>query len=477
MSNHSVASNSRSLSAHVTGVPSGYQQSDCGIIPIDWECRSVASMGSVVAGKALAVSGPGTQRPYLRTKNVFDGRIDLSDVLTMPMTDSQFAVYELHAGDVLLNEGQSLELVGRCSIYHGEYGEPCAIQNQLIRFRARQDVSAEYATHLFRHCQKTGAFAQIALQTTSIAHLGVGRFERLLLPWPSKYDEQRAIAAALSDMDELIGALDKLIAKKRAIKLATMQQLLTGKTRLPGCQKSNGFKSTEVGLVPEDWDVVQIESVISDISMGPFGSDITVSNFVSEGVPVLSGANIGTDCLVDVFQNYVSKAKAKSLKKAVATRGDIVVTHRGTLGQIAYIPEDSQFEEYVISQSQFRVRFAEQFCIPCWPVLYLRSHKGAVALLGGKGHSGVPAIAQATTTFRNLHMPLPKLEEQRVIANVLADMDVEIAALEQRRDKTKAIKQGMMQSLLTGRIRLVHVEAVKPEVVMALDCQKDEGNA
>jgi type I restriction enzyme S subunit len=90
----------------------------------------------------------------------------------------------MRSGDVLLNEGQSLELVGRCAIYQDEYPEPCAIQNQLLRFRAHEGVSAVFASYLFRYCQQTGVFARIALQTTSIAHLGGSRFEKLRLAWP-----------------------------------------------------------------------------------------------------------------------------------------------------------------------------------------------------------------------------------------------------------------------------------------------------
>src|SRR5215210_6350684 len=146
-------------------VPPGYRQTEVGVIPEDWELLPIGSMGEIVAGKALAAKAPGRQRPYLRTKNVFDGRIDINDVLSMPMTDAEFARYELHDGDVLLNEGQTLELVGRCSIYRGEFPEPCAIQNQLIRFRARSGVSPTFAAHLFRYSQKTGVFARIALQT------------------------------------------------------------------------------------------------------------------------------------------------------------------------------------------------------------------------------------------------------------------------------------------------------------------------
>jgi type I restriction enzyme S subunit len=214
-------------------VKPGYKRTEVGVIPKEWEVCPVRQKGEVLTGKALAVNAPGAQRPYLRTKNVFDGRIDIGDVLTMPMTDEQFAQFRIRNGDVLLNEGQSLELVGRCAIYQDEYPEPCAIQNALLRFRARAGVSEKFASYLFRHCQQTGVFARIALQTTSVAHLGGSRFERLCLSWPTE-EEQRAIATALSDVDGLLGGLDRLIAKKRDLKQAAMQQLLTAQTRLPG---------------------------------------------------------------------------------------------------------------------------------------------------------------------------------------------------------------------------------------------------
>ena len=214
-------------------VKPGYKQTEVGVIPEEWEVCPVRQKGEVVTGKALAVNAPGPQRPYLRTKNVFDGQIDIDDVLTMPMTEEQFAQFRVRNGDVLLNEGQSIELVGRCAMYQDEYPELCAIQNALLRFRARTGVSEKFASYLFRHCQHTGVFARIALQTTSVAHLGGSRFERLRLAWPTE-PEQRAIATALSDVDGMLGGLDRLIAKKRDLKQAAMQQLLTGQTRLPG---------------------------------------------------------------------------------------------------------------------------------------------------------------------------------------------------------------------------------------------------
>lgn len=197
-----------------------------------WETRRVAEMGDVLAGKALNVHGRGRLRPYLRTKNVLDGRIDIQDVLEMPMTDAEFEQFRLLEGDVLLNEGQSIELVGRCSMYRGELGTPCAMQNQLLRFRARQHTSSQFAEHLFRYCQHTGSFSAIATQTTSVAHLGSSRFSNLQLRWPYDLAEQSAIAAVLSDMDAEIAALEQRRDKTRLLKQGMMQELLTGRTRL-----------------------------------------------------------------------------------------------------------------------------------------------------------------------------------------------------------------------------------------------------
>ncbi|MFU1518631.1 restriction endonuclease subunit S [Vreelandella alkaliphila] len=214
-----------------------------------------------------------------------------------------------------------------------------------------------------------------------------------------------------------------------------------------------GYKQTEVGVIPEDWKEVSVAEILTEISMGPFGSDIKVSNFVPAGVPVLNGANVSTHKLKDNFSNFVTEEKAKALKKAVASRGDIVVTHRGTIGQISYIPNNSLFEKYVISQSQFRARFNSK-TLPIWVVLYFLSPRGAQRLLEGKGHTGVPAIAQATTTFRKLKLPLPGIKEQTAIANALSDVDALISELEKLIAKKQAIKTATMQQLLTGRTRL-----------------------
>jgi type I restriction enzyme S subunit len=190
-----------------------------------WEEKRVDERGNVLAGKALAATAPGTMRPYLRTKNVLDGTIDLSDVLTMPMTDAEFSRFEVLDRDVLLNEGQSLELVGRTSIYRGEFRQRCAMQNQLLRFRAFASTCPEFAAQAFRKCQKDGTFASIATKTTSVAHLGSSRFSMLELTWPPSLAEQQRIAAFLSSLDEQIAENANKIEGLKTHKKGLMQQL------------------------------------------------------------------------------------------------------------------------------------------------------------------------------------------------------------------------------------------------------------
>lgn len=191
----------------------------------EWVAKRVAEWGDVLAGKALAVDAPGPLRPYLRTKNVLDGAIDLSDVLTMPMTDAEFSRFEILDGDVLLNEGQSLGLVGRTSIYRGEFGQRCAMQNQLLRFRAFPSTCPEFASQAFRQCQKDGTFASIATQTTSVAHLGSSRFSALELTWPCTLPEQQCIAECLGSLDARIAAETEKLEALKTHKKGLMQQL------------------------------------------------------------------------------------------------------------------------------------------------------------------------------------------------------------------------------------------------------------
>lgn len=162
----------------------------------------------------------------------------------------------------------------------------------------------------------------------------------------------------------------------------------------------------------------KIKDLINEISMGPFGSNIKVECFVESGIPVLNGSNLTGFALNDNSFRYVTPEKADSLGKANAYRGDIVITHRGTLGQIVFIPENSKYSCYVISQSQFRVKCNEKI-LPEYLVYYFHTNAGQHKLLSNASQVGVPALARASTTFQTLEIDIPNVTEQRKIVDLL----------------------------------------------------------
>jgi type I restriction enzyme S subunit len=374
----------------------------------------------------LAVNAPGRQRPYLRTKNVFDGRIDIDDVLTMPMTDEQFAQFRIRNGDVLLNEGQSIELVGRCAMYQDEYPQPCAIQNALLRFRADAGVSEKFASYLFRHCQHTGVFARIALQTTSVAHLGGSRFERLRLAWPTE-PEQRVIAEALSDVDGLLGGLDRIIAKKRDLKQAVMQQLLTSQTRLPGFHG--------------EWEVKRLGKIATCFSGGTPPTEVAA--YYGGDIPWITSGDLNKGYITDVEGRISQAGLANSAAQMVEANTLLIALYGATSGVTA------------ISKIRAAINQAVLAIIPLYdsmPFLYFKLRSLREWLISTYTQGGQPNLSG--DIVKSVELPLPALPEQTAIAELLRDMDAELAALEQRREKTRALKRAMMEELLTGRTRL-----------------------
>lgn len=163
-------------------------------VPQHWVWQTVDEVGTAQLGRQRSPAhhqGP-DMRPYLRVANVFEDRIDTTDVLCMNFTRDEALKYELRSGDVLLNEGQSPELVGRPAIYRAEIPGAC-FQNTLIRFRARKDLDPDFALLVFRHYLHSGVFRSVARWSTNIAHLGLRRFRALPFPVPP-LEEQRWIA-------------------------------------------------------------------------------------------------------------------------------------------------------------------------------------------------------------------------------------------------------------------------------------------
>ena len=163
---------------------------------------------------------------------------------------------------------------------------------------------------------------------------------------------------------------------------------------------------------------VELSSVITNIATGPFGSNLKVSCFVESGFPVIDGANLKGIKVSDNLTKFVTEEKARSLSKSIAKRGDVVVTISGTLGQIAYVPDDSAYPEYLCSQRQFRVSFDRNKVYVPYLVYYFHTREGQSKILAFANQTGVPALAQPTKNFQKIVVPLPALDVQKRIVRI-----------------------------------------------------------
>ena len=170
----------------------------------------------------------------------------------------------------------------------------------------------------------------------------------------------------------------------------------------------------------------KISELINEIAMGPFGSNIKVECFVDDGVPVLNGSNLEGFELGEKSFRYVTEEKADSLGRANVHKGDIIITHRGTLGQIVYIPETAKYNRYIISQSQFRIRCNEKV-LPEYLVYYFHTPIGQHKLLSNASQVGVPALARPSSTFQKIEVDLPDLEIQRQVVKNIKSLQNKIA--------------------------------------------------
>jgi len=175
-----------------------------------------------------------------------------------------------------------------------------------------------------------------------------------------------------------------------------------------------------------EWKHYKMDDVIDEISMGPFGSDVKKEFYVNKGIPILNGSNLQGFKLQENSFGYLTEEKADSLNKCNAHRGDIIVTHRGTLGQIVYVPSNSKYDRYVISQSQFRFRCKPDLVDVQYLVYYFHTREGQYKILANASQVGVPALARATSTFRLIDIKLPSLADQRRIASILSSLDRKI---------------------------------------------------
>jgi type I restriction enzyme S subunit len=284
--------------------------------------------------------------------------------------------------------------------------------------------------NVLQRLASTGFLTNFVTQT-SIAHLPKDKFETVPIPLPPTRAEQEAIAETLSDADALIESLEQLIAKKRQIKQGAMQELLTGKKRPSGFATKPGYKRTEVGVIPQDWEVKTLGLFCEIVA----GRDLVKKDFS----PTFDHRH-----KFPIYSNALTNKGLYGYSKTYQFEPDrITVTARGDIGNAVY--RSTQFCAIgrllvLSSKEQCNLRFVTEY-INNFVDFALES-------------TGVPQLTAPQISKYAIALP-PTKTEQTAIAAILTDMDAEITALEEKLAKARQLKQGMMQELLTGRIRLV----------------------
>ena len=386
-----------------------YKQTELGLLPEDWEVKRIVDIATITTGSQNTqdkVDG-GKYPFYVRSQNV--ERIDTY-------------IYDTE-GVVTAGDG-----VGTGKIFHrvrGKFGlhQRCYLMHNLL------GVNVDYFYWIF-----SIRFYERVMGMTAKSSVDSVRREMIadmLLPIPP-IEEQRRIASALTSIDNLIDSLDRLIAKKRDIKQGAMQQLLSGKKRLKG--------------FTEPW----VEKKLGDVVTNSIGLTYSPNNVKKYGTLVLRSSNIKNGKLI--FEDNVFVEMSIPERAKVHTNDLLVCVRNGSkalIGKSAVITEDAEGMAFGAFMTILRANGIEQiFLNYYWQTDFIqkqvRDNMGAT----------INQITNADISDFDIYVP-SYLPEQQAIASVLTSMDNELSALEAKRKKYEQIKQGMMQQLLTGRIRLI----------------------
>lgn len=400
-------------------IPAGYKQTEVGLIPEDWEIDQLGNLSPFIGSGKTATNGKGEYLLFGST-----------GVIGTCKSPEYF-------GDAILVARVGAN-AGKLNFVTGEYG----VSDNTIIVRIKSGFNVVFFKYqLIKKNLNTLVFGSGQPLITG------SQLKALLLPVPT-IEEQTAIANALSDVDALIAALEKLINKKSAIKTAAMQQLLTGKKRLPPFDQLNtGYKQTELGEIPGDWEVIDFGDLFQPtITRKPIKQDMVVSfvgmQDVSESAQLISPNIISYNEVKSGFtyfeKNDVLVAKItpcfENGKGCIAEKIETNIGFGSTEFHVLRANERAvaKYIYFITTTGKFRKQLESE-------------------MVGSAGHRRVPMIA-----IEKYRIPCSNhIEEQTAIATVLSDMDKDLEALQHRLHKTQQVKQGMMQELLTGKTRLV----------------------
>lgn len=412
----------------------GYKQTEVGVVPADWTISALGEIGESLIGLTYRpdqVRNHGTL--VLRSSNIQESRLCFDNNVYVDADIPERIM--VRPGDILICvRNGSRDLIGK-AVLLDERTVGMTFGAFMAVFRS---PAGQFVNYLFQSdILKRQINEHLGATINQITNKSLNSFR---IPLPPTEVEQRAVAAALSDVDALLDGLDRLIAKKRDLKRAAMQQLLTGQTRLPGFDGEWGVKRLgELGHFIKGSGVKKDEARSGDIACIRYGEIYTHHNDH-----------------VRSFNSWISREVANTATRL--ERGDLLFAGSGETKEeigkcVAFVNEIEAYaggDIVILRPTEANSLF-----------LGYLLNAPAIAIQKASRGQGDAVVHISAGALASIELSLPSYVEQMAIADVLAEMDAEIAALEARRDKTHALKQGMMQELLTGRTRLLRSEDQK----------------
>jgi type I restriction enzyme, S subunit len=425
-------------------VKPGYKQSEVGVIPEDWMACAITQLLENDTRITYGVVQPGTNDAngvlFIRGGDILGGRIQTSKLRRIPVSvANHYTRTRLQGGEIVIS------LVGypgeTAVVPHWLAGANIARQVALVRVSGNSPIGRDYLATFLQAPPGQRALLREAIGSAQQV-INLREINRVTVSAPPTRAEQEAIAGALSDVDALIESLEQLVAKKRQIKHGAMQQLLTSQKRLPGF--TGKWKTGRLGHLGATYG-------------GLTGK--AKADFGNGAARYITFMNIMTNVVIDCTAfELVDVSPIESQNRA--RKGDLFFNGSSEtpeeVAMCAVLTEDT--DDLYLNSFCFGFRFHGGIeTNGLFLAYYIRSKVGRRLM---------KSLAQGSTRYNlskvallNSSLELPTLQEQNAIAAVLSDMDAEIAALEAKLAKARQVKQGMMQELLTGRIRLIVQQA------------------
>ena len=419
----------------IAGLRAGYKQTEVGVIPEDWDVKRLGDIATIATGN----TPPTRDAANYGDEFLFVSPADLGDEKHVIDTQKRLSKKGFSLSRCF-PKGSILfvcigSTIGKCGVASIEL----TTNQQINSIFPASTFSTDYLYYTV--CAAAPKVRALAGEQ-AVPIVNKTQFSQTAVSIPP-LPEQRAIASALSDVDALLAKLDEFIAKKRDLKQAAMQQLLTGQTRLPG------FSG--------EWEARPLASIVANLEAGVSVNSVEHCKPLSSGEPCILKTSAIFDGRFDPEECKLVDRRDISRAKLSPRRDTIIISRMNTpnlVGEVGYVPAD--FPTLNLPDRLWMTRFdtGADIC-PRWLAYVMSSAHVKETIKGlATGTSGsMKNIGKSVLLALQLNFPTG--QEQTAIATILSDMDTELAALEARSDKTRALKQGMMQELLTGRIRLV----------------------